>query len=260
MKVIKSEEGKLSYGRFTKRSQRIANLLMIPVTIVTIIFEFVLYNLLDSWLLSILLSIIVLIILSLIISYNCNFLQKALNKYYKDFDFVSFETTIQLYLKEDLHSETRNEILMQFANLLLNYDKERAFLMWKNVKEPIINKFIYHTYEINFLIEEGKIAEAKSLIEIYKLRYPSKMYEQQYNHMKLILQIHESNELIDDIEFKLLGNKMKFYKIVAYCNLVYYYHTRGLKDQTKKYIKLLEEENALFTEINKLITNVIEEE
>ena len=233
---------------------------MIPVTIVTIIFEFVLYNLLDSWLLSILLSIIVLIILSLIISYNCNFLQKALNKYYKDFDFVSFETTIQLYLKEDLHSETRNEILMQFANLLLNYDKERAFLMWKNVKEPIINKFIYHTYEINFLIEEGKIAEAKSLIEIYRLRYPAKMYEPQYNNMKLILQIHESNELIDDIEYKLLDNKKTFYKIVAYCNLIYYYYTRGIKDQALKYSKLLEEENALFPEVKKLMNDVVDEE
>lgn len=261
MAIVKNEIGRMPYGFYTKKSRTINTILSCVAGFLTFIVLVVLYFMTKNYLLTALITFLFFLSCVLLIAFHSNLEHKAIQAFYKDLDFVKLESKLQSFLKENLHSQTRNVILLDFSNILLSYDKERALLMWRNTKEPPVNKFLYHAFEINFLLFEAKFEEAKSLIDVYKVRYPGKMYQYLTSILELSLTIYSTNEIIEDIEKKLIWNKNnRFDKICKYSTLMYYFYSRGMKDKAIHYAKMIKEENAGCTEIDKNIEKILREE
>ena len=185
MAIIKNEQGKLPYGRYTKKSNNIANVCSFLCGFFIVVIFILLYKITNKFGLSILVAVCIFLISTLIISVLANLGNTVLTDFYKDLDFKRLEKRYQDILKENLHSESRNVILIDFANILLNYDRERALLLWKNTKEPTINKHIYHALKINFLIAEEKYDEAEIMIETYRRLYHGKVHANIADNLEL---------------------------------------------------------------------------
>lgn len=128
MAIIKNEQGKLPYGRYTKKSNNIANVCSFLCGFFIVVIFILLYKITNKFGLSILVAVCIFLISTLIISVLANLGNTVLTDFYKDLDFKRLEKRYQDILKENLHSESRNVILIDFANILLNYDRERALL------------------------------------------------------------------------------------------------------------------------------------
>lgn len=259
MKIVKNEPGKLPYGSYTKKDRSLSIVVGVVLGLFLGGMFIFLRHLTNEFLLSLLIVIVIAVVIIYIIALKGNQLNNAIKKYIKTLDIIELEHTFQTYLKENLHSESRNLLLMQYANILLDYNQERAFILWQNVKEPLVDKFVYHLYQINFLIAEKKFDEAKSLIELFRLRYPSKKFDFIYERTKLSLTIKGTTEIIDDLESKFQYNdKIKIQRLNAYFHFMIYYHTRGDIEFSKKYALLIKEENANITVIDDYVKKVLD--
>ena len=261
MAVVKKEEGKLPFGFYSKKSKKI-NTLYSCLTGAIIVFVFILFrNITNNLFVCILVCFLYFSVSILLISYNSNLAHKAIRKFYKDLDFNKLENSLQEILKENLHSETRNLLLIDFANILLNYNKERALLMWNNVKEPISNNVVYHIFQINFLIEQEKFDEAKSYMDIFKVRYSNKIYQAIYDSICIMYQVYATTEIIENIEKKVAWNKKNRFDKINKCSLLMrYFYSRGQLDHAIKYAVMIKEEDSNCIEINKFIDQILKEE
>lgn len=261
MAVFKKEKDRLPYGYYTKKDYKNA-CIMSTILIFSAIALFVLIvNLFGKMFISLSIFFISLFCIILFIGTRFNQFNRLFKQYFKDLDFNKLEEKLQLFMKENLHSESRNELLMQYSNLLLNYDEERAFKMWENVKEPELNKWIYHFYEISMLINQEKYDEAKSLLKIFKIRYSKKIFEYYRNTLELTLLIEINNEEIVDFEKLNFNNKANnLNNLMAYTRAMKYYDTRGKKELAVKYALLIKEANVGFKEIDKIVEKVLNQE
>ena len=247
MAIIKNEQGKLPYGRYTKKSNIIANISSVMCGFLIVILFVLIHKITNNLVMSFLVAFSFFLVSTFVISVLANLASKVLVDFYKDLDFRKLEKSYQKILKENLHSESRNVILIDFANILLNYDKERALLMWKSTKEPSFNKHIYHALKINFLIAEEK-EEGKVHMNIA-------------NNLELGLKIVSSLEIIEDIEKHiLLPKNNRFVKITNCANLMRYFYSRNMVEHAIVYANIIKKENAGCTEIDKLVCEVLKEE
>lgn len=261
MAIIKNEQGKLPYGRYTKKSNIIANISSVMCGFLIVILFVLIHKITNNLVMSFLVAFSFFLVSTFVISVLANLASKVLVDFYKDLDFRKLEKSYQKILKENLHSESRNVILIDFANILLNYDKERALLMWKSTKEPSFNKHIYHALKINFLIAEEKYDEAASLIESYRELYKGKVHMNIANNLELGLKIVSSLEIIEDIEKHiLLPKNNRFVKITNCANLMRYFYSRNMVEHAIVYANIIKKENAGCTEIDKLVCEVLKEE
>ena len=261
MKIIKGEKGNLPYGTFDKNENKKKLLFTLATAFVAVVVSLKLGELLNNINLALLFVLPVEFILLLIFVGGMNGLSVAMNLFFKDCNFKNFEAKLQYYMKNNLHSASRNELLMQYANLLLSYDIERAFLMWKNVKRPIINEFIYDFYEIQFVIASKEYDKAKELLSAYKLKYSNKKYFAASNLLEYKLKILSTNDIIEDIESKLIYTKNNLYNkvvVLSYCML--YYDSRGFLDKALEYAKQIKDLNVHITLIDKQIEEVLKKE
>ena len=261
MVVVKNEVGKLPYGSYTKKDHVLSIIVEIFVGLFVGALFILMFILTDSFILSLLSCVIPFVVLVFIVGTQFNQLNRVLKKYEKDFDFNALESKLQLFLGNKLHSESRNELLMQYANLLLNYDKERALIMWRNVKPCAVQHLVCNYYNIIFEIEKGNFDNAKDLYNIFKVKYQGKMYEFFYKSIENQLLVFASDEICEDVESKIVYNPKKRFSVVNHlCLLLHYYYSRGIIDKAKEYALLIKKENAGFIEIDKLVKRVLEEE
>ena len=132
--------------------------------------------------------------------------------------------------------------------------------MFENVKEPLLNKWIFEYYQINMLISKEKYDEAKTLYKIFTIKYGNKVRNHYHNTMELNILISCENDEIVDFENRnaYLKNN-RFDKIISYTRAMKYYCSRNKFESAKKYANLIKNENAKFTEIDKLIEEVLYE-
>lgn len=261
MKVIKGEKGKLPYGTYDKKENRKKLLFTILTAFIAVIISLKLGELLNNVYISLLIVCPIEFLLLLFFVGGMNGLNVAMNIFFKDCNFKNFEVKMQYYMKNNLHSASRNELLMQYSNLLLSYDPERAFLMWNNVKRPIVNEFIYEFYEIQFIIASKEYDKAKELLNAYKLKYSKKQYQASSILLEYKLKILSTNDIIDDIESKLIYNKNNLYNkvvVLSYCML--YYDSRGFLDKAVHYANLIKDLNVHITLIDKQAEDVLKKE
>ena len=261
MAVFKKEKNRLPYGYYTKKDFNNATITSFVLTVSSFLIFGVFQFLFKLFYLSLCILFVLLIVTFFIVGTRFNQFNRCFKQYIRDLDFNKLEERLQFFMKQNLHSESRNELLMQYANLLLNYDVDRACMMWKNVKEPEINKWIYDMYKITMLSNSGQLDEANSFFKIFKIKYKGKFYNYYQNLIELHILVNCSNEEIVDFEKRNSFTKNnRFDMIMAYARAMKYYYTRGKIDLAKKYALLIKEENAGFTEIDKIVVEVLKEE
>ena len=261
MKVIKGEKGKLPYGTYSKKDNKKKLLFTLVTAFIAVVASLKLGELFNNIYLALLFVLPIEFLLLLFVVGGMNGLNVAMNIFFQDCNFKNFEAKMQYYMKNNLHSESRNDLLMQYANLLLSYDRKRAFLMWDNVKRPIINKAIYDFYEIQFIIASKDYDKAKDLLSEYKQKYTNKQYLAATNLLEYKIKILSTNEIIEDIESKLIYNKKNLYnKVVTLSYLMLYYDSRGFLDKAVYYAKLIKDFNVHITEIDNKIEEILKKE
>lgn len=261
MKVIKGEKGKLPYGTYSKKDNIKKLLFTLVTAFIAVVASLKLGELFNNIYLALLFVCPIEFLLLLFFVGGMNGLNVAMNIFFQDCNFKNFEVKMQYYMKNNLHSASRNELLMQYSNLLLSYDPERAFLMWNNVKRPIINEFIYDFYEIQFIIASKDYDKAKELLSAYKQKYTKKQFHAATNLLEYKLKILSTNEIIEDIESKLIYNKNNLYNkviVLSYCML--YYDSRGFLDKAVHYAKLIKDLNVNITLIDMQVEKVLKKE
>ena len=169
---------------------------------------------------------------------------------YVDYNLIDEKNAII----EKIH-ERRNDLIRPYISNI-----DQAFVIF-SVKEPELNKWIYHFYEISMLINQKKYDEAKSLFEIFKIRYSKKIYEYYRNTLELTLLIEINNEEIVDFEKLNFNNKANnLNNLMAYTRAMKYYDTRGKKELAVKYALLIKEANVGFKEIDEIVEKVLNQE
>ena len=260
MKIFSKEEGRLPYGYYTKSDFKKAQIASLIAGVLIATIFLLIYHFSNNLLISVAIFVILFLIYFFICGTKFNQLNKVLKEYISDLDFKKLEDKLQMFMKENLHSASRNELLMQFSNILLNHDKERAYKMFENVKEPSLNKWIFEYYQVNMLLNKKDFDNAKMLFETFKIKYSNKVSKYYYNTMELNILINcESDEIVDFENRNMYFKNNRFDKIMAYTRAMKYYHSRNKVESAKKYANLIKNENAKFTEIDKLVEEVLYE-
>lgn len=118
MAVFKKEKGRLPYGYYTKKDFKNATIASFILIFLAVIVFGVIEYLFSLFYLSLGIFCILFFIIFFYIGTRFNQFNRVLRQYLKDLDFNKLEQKLQLFMQEALHSESRNELLMQYANVL----------------------------------------------------------------------------------------------------------------------------------------------
>lgn len=192
------------------------------------------------------------VIIVFFVSIKFNSMRKILNSINKELDIEKFNTLIEQTLKNNLHPESYNYLLLVKANYYLDCDQEVSIKLFEQTHRPNNKKkaLIYDVLEIEILITLKKYAEA--LEKINKLPNIYKPTLQNY------YSLYASNEEISNIEILFITNsKVPFTNLNSIFSLMYYYETRLNHDKALKYADKILEYNTKFEYMNKLAKDVI---
>ncbi len=149
-------------------------------------------------------------------------LRKILFEINQNMDYEAFELKIDEVLKNNIHPETYNFLLIIKTNYLFSYDLSKALELFQTIKEPENNKYLdlYHSVLIEGLIHLGKYDEAWETIERMKDPLKSKF--------TYFYKVFCTNEKIENIEAIYPTNqKNQFSNASSLYTKMKYYESRG---------------------------------
>ena len=234
MKIVQ-EKGRLKYNCYSNRQNVLSNTISIIFAVALSIIYFVILDI--NFVLTFIFYFLNWFFIAIIIAYWTNDIERAILKYNKTLDFKKLEDVINDSLLNNLHSETRKELILRYAVLLFAYDKEKAISMLSTIEKPKneLWGFIYELKKVEYFLEEGKEEVAKQLF--YELKAVPTKNKRILNTLNHVEQLHfqkdESIEFVKKLIFTSRQNK--FLKAASYIDLMEYYYLRNNIEEAKKY-------------------------
>lgn len=260
MAVVKGEKGKLPYGIYSKKHNFLNNFLFfILFTIIMIISVYAILNI------GFVLGLIILISLSSILFiFLSNCLNEFMNikkRYFKTLDFNQFSEDINKILNNNIHSETKKSVILEYCNIMFLYDKQKAYEMFEELDEsnvPFIKDF-YETIKVVYFFNKGNYELCIKLIDEFINKTTSK-FNIQKNTLINFKQIFLTTEEIKDFETKVLktNKKNKYIEINNYNILMLYYYYRSDIAKAKNYAKKIIELKTNCKELNLSALEILE--
>lgn len=161
-------------------------------------------------------------------------LRKILYEINQNMDYEAFELKIDEVLKNNIHPETYNFLLIIKTNYLFSYNLDKALELFQTIKEPENNKYLdlYHSVLVEGLIHLGKYDEAYKTIEMMKDSLKSKFI--------YFYKVFCTNENIENIEAIYPTNqKNRFSNASSLYTKMKYYESRGNTLKTQELAKEL---------------------
>lgn len=260
MAVIKGEKGKLPYGIYSKKHNFLNTFLfMILFTIIMIISVYVILKIgfVLGLIVTLLLSFILLVFLS-------NYINEFINikkRYFKTLDFNQFSEDVNKILSNNIHSETKKSVILEYCNIMFLYDKQKAYEMFEQLEESNVSfiKDFYETIKVVYFFNKGNYELCTKLIDEFCNKTTSKL-NMQKNTLINFKQIFLTTEEIKDFETKVLqtNKKSKYAEINNYNTLMLYYYFRSNFEKAKVYAKKIIELKTNCFELNSSALEILE--
>ncbi len=260
MAVIKNEKGKLPYGQYSKKGNTkyiITNIVVISLFLVIDIFFLDFHPLLNF-------IFIFIFVFSWMIIYSVisNEANKVINEFNKTANFELLESKILKMLQNNLHSETRKELLLRYIIIMWSYDKAKAFSTFITLDQPTNDfwRFLYDLKKLEHFTDNGDHDVALSILEELEEKYKNKKSFQKSLYFHKLVYYSTSQDLNYEKSVDKLTN-IKTYNSVIYCNaLMFYYKTRNNTEKAKEYASKILNYNLGIIEIENEAKKVLEME
>lgn len=241
MAVVKGEKGKLPYGIYSKKHNNLNNIFVFAWIALYIIFVMLVMESEHFWILVMIMAIIWFVVLLVVVTL-INPLNKAIRRAMDKLEIKEALSDMFDIMKNNLHSQSRTLVQIHCVNLLIDYDLEKAKMLFNSIQKPNENsiKNIYYLVEMALLNTLGQYEEVKIKLEEFRMNFPKMI--KQYESMKLALEIHSSTNEIENIQQKYpIDTKMKFLNVENATGLAKYYYTRGKKEEGEKFANFVKE-------------------
>ena len=167
----------LKVGRYSKKHQSLTNLcfvsaLLLTVCLINFLMHIVLLDTFISFIITILILSAYVFGFHLIIDPH----RKALMKFNKDLDFLSFENEINKLLQNNLHPDTRSYLLVLLANYAVMYDLDMSLELFNQAQYPKGKQyqFFYDLVAVTNAFNRKDLNDSIMLVENFKVKYPKK--------------------------------------------------------------------------------------
>lgn len=260
MAVIKGEKGKLPYGIYSKKHNFLNTFLfLILFTIIMIISVYIILNI--GFVLGLIITCILTFISIIFLSNVLNEFIKVKKRYFKTLDFNQFTEDINKILNNNIHSETKKSVILEYCNIMFLYDKQKAYEMFEQLDEPNVplGKDLYEVIKIIYFFNKGNYELCIKLIDEFINKTTSK-FNIQKNTLINFKQIFLTTEEIKDFETKVLqtSKKSKYAEINNYNTLMLYYYFRSNFEKASIYAKKIIELKTNCKELNSSALEILE--
>lgn len=262
MNVIKGEKGKLPYGIYSKKHNFLNTFLfLILFTIIMIISVYIILNI--GFVLGLLITCILTFISIIFLSNAINEFIKVKKRYFKTLDFTQFSKDIDKILNENIHSETKKSVILEYCNIMFIYDKQKALEMFEQLDEPNVPlvKDLYEAIKVVYFFNKGNYELCIKLIDEFVNKTNSKLNVQK-NALINFKQIFLTTEEIKDFETKILktNKKNKYMEINNYNALMLYYYFRNDLQKAKIYAQKIIDLKTNCLELNSSAFEILEKQ
>ncbi len=158
----------------------------------------------------------------IIVTLKTDTLRKILYEINQNMDYEAFELKIDEALRNNIHPETYNFLLIMKTNYLFSYNLPKALELFQTIKKPENNKYLdlYYSVLVEGLIHLRKFDEAYQTIELMKDSLKSKFI--------YFYKVFCTNEKIENIEaIYPINQKNKFSNASSLYTKMKYYESRG---------------------------------
>ena len=258
MAFVKGEKGKLPYGIYSKKHNKLNTIFVFTWMGVYILFLLLIMRSKYFWLLLVLVTLIWFIVLGIAVM-KVNPFNAAIRRAMDKLEIKEALDDLFEIMKNNLHSQSRIFVQIHCVNLLIDYDLDKAKMLFYSIQKPSEKsiKHIYYLVEMALLNNLGEYEEVKIKLEEFRIYFPKMI--KQYESMKLALAIRSSTNEIENIELKHpINTKMKFLNVENAAGLAKYYYTRGKKEEGEKFANYVKENGKNLERIYNVICEMYE--
>lgn len=251
MDVTKSEKGKLPFGIYSKKHNKL-NSLIFFLSFIPFLVLAALLGWYSKWYIMLLLILAWSIVLVKSLN-SINPLLKANKMIFLDF---KVEEGLNLYLdlmKNPLHSQSKLMLQLNYINILIDCDLEKSRMLFDALPFPKTKSVIriYRRIELRLLISERNEEMFLCKLKEYKAFYPkeNKVHNLYENNHKIIF----TTEEISNINLLLrIDTKVKYSNVENAATLAVYYKMRN-KEEGIRYADFVKEHGKVLTRTYNLL-------
>lgn len=223
----------LPVGVISAKEQNILIITFLVVIAITAALTMLFINLYDKPALGLLvIPVIIPIVVIIVRKTNTNI--KLLGIVNKEMNFEKFNDLLTETLKNNLHPETYNYLMIIKTNYLIAYDLEQAIELSKSLKEPTAKQFktIYNSVIAEIYVNSKQFDKFHEIIN----NVPAVTQSALLNYEKVIATTDEMLNIESAFPVNL---RLPFSNASSYEARMTYYHTRGNKEKAIEYAKII---------------------
>ena len=204
-----------------------------------------------------LIALLIYVLLMLVVIMLNNLFQpfpRATRKFMLTADKDKYIETLNMWSQNNIHTDSKIFLKANIANILFLDSKEEGIELFESLQAPQNNlyKDQYNQIKATYYIKKGDLESAKNMLSSI-----SNINIRQSLERAIFVYFYD--DLFPSIEsYYPYNTKMKFINLSNLDLLLYYSITRGLKDDAKKYAKLILDLNTNFNNLNSKCHNILD--
>ncbi len=262
MQKIKNEPGKLRLGVYSKKQKQDNTIL----TIILFILDLVIFVLCgdDNPLFFVLLILCLFLInfmIIIIVGNKINPIIKIKRELWNTLDINKCIKDINQILEtENLHSESVKELKLILVESYTHIDINKANELFSEIEEPYVKNIQSLYYMKKFVLElnNEQFEEAKETYNKFNQEFTEFLYKMNRLSMEYTYKTYLTDEVVDEIEKKLLTNtKNKYINLCNSNGLMDYFYRRNDFEKAKLYANKVLDMNTDFLRFNEAAKNIL---